>query len=341
MPAHNQAVRQFAQFAIAALLVYGAYLIFQPFMLPVVAAAIIALVSRPMYRRFRPHFASDTATALTCLVVVALVVIIPAGLLSVVLLREVGSLSGSINHNNFDFNHLDAIVNRFVAGLGIGSSLHVDLRSLTLGSLAKIADHSTAILGGVFGALGDTILILFGLFYLLQSSGRMRHYLRELSPLQSADTDMVMDRAQQVVQATVRGNVILIALQGFCFIIGSLIFGFKAPVILGILYGLTSMVPVVGSSVVWGPMLLISLLDGHHVAGIGIAIWALVQIAAIDHIIGPRLIGARTKLNPYLALLGILGGISQFGLLGFILGPTVVALGVVGLELLGRSWQRE
>ena len=340
MPDNNHSLRAFAQFAIAAVLVYGAYLIFQPFLLPVVSAAIIALVSRPMYRSLKPHFSSDTSTALTCLLIVILVVMVPAGLLSLVLLREVGSLSGSINHNNFDFSHLDLIANKFAAGFGI-NGIHVDLRAYTLDALGKIAGHSSAILGGVFGVLGDTVLILFGLFYLLQSSGRMRGYLRELSPLRSADTDMVIDRAEQVIQATVRGNVLLVALQGICFVIGCLVFGFKAPLILGILYGLTSMVPVIGSSIIWGPMLIISLLSGHQFAGIGIAIWALVQILVIDHIIGPRLIGARTKLNPYLALLGILGGISQFGLLGFILGPTVVALGVVGLELLGRSWQRQ
>ena len=341
MNAQTQTLRSFAQFAIAALLVYGAFLILQPFLLPVVTAAIIALVVRPMYRRLRPHFSSETATALVCLAIVILVVLIPTGLFSLVLLREVSSISGSINHNSFDFNHLDSQFNGLLTNLGAGSSIHVDLRSYTLSILSQIAGHSTSILGGVFGALGDSVLILFGLFYLLQSSGRMRNYLCILSPLQKIDTNLVLDRAQEVVQATVRGNIILVAMQGFFFIIGCLIFGFKAPLILGILYGLTSMVPVIGSSIVWGPMVIISLLNGHHVAAIGIAIWALVQIGVIDHVVGPRLIGARTKMNPYLALLGILGGISQFGLLGFILGPTIIAIGVVGLELLGRSWQRD
>lgn len=332
-------LREFAQFLLPLLLVYGAYFIFQPFILPVVTAAIIALVSRPLYRYLRNHLKSETATAFLCLACVILIVIIPAAILSLILVREITSISGSINHNSFDFNHLDSLANGILAKFGV--SYRTDLRGVTLDLLSGLAGHSTAILGGVFGAVGDTALVLFGLFYLLQGSGHMRQYLQDLSPLPKNDTNTLLDRAQEVVQATVRGNVILVALQGGCFIIGCLVFGYKAPLLLGILYGLASMVPVIGSSIVWGPMLIVSLLSGREVAGVGIAIWALIQILAIDHILGPKLIGDRSKLNPYLALIGILGGISQFGLLGFILGPTIIALGVVGLEMLGRSWREE
>lgn len=332
-------LRALAQFTIAAGFAYGAYLIFRPFLLPIVTALIITLVLRPFYRKL--PFRSPAVKALLCILLVAIAIILPVSILSLSIVKEVSTVRGSIDTSQFDLNHLNTIVNKIANKFGIGAFANIDLNSSAKNVLDSLAGKSLGLLGGVFGVLGEFVITLFGLFYFLESSDKSRGYLHRLSPLSHEDTDRLVDRAESVVQSTIQGNLILVLLQGALFTVAALAFHFKAPLLIGIFYGLTSMVPAIGSSLVWVPLVIYSLLTGHTTSAIGIAACALAQVAIIDHLIGPKLIGSRSQLNPFLTLLGILGGIERFGLLGFILGPTIVALGVVGLEMLSKSWKPE
>jgi predicted PurR-regulated permease PerM len=337
----TNSLRTFAQLGIALGLVYGAVELFKPFVLPVATAFFITLLLRPLYRHLKRRVPSTTGRAFLCLLIVILVILIPASLLSVLLVREIGVAVASISRNGFDLTHVNTIINHFSERLGFGDVANINIKNYAITSLQSLAGDSTTILGGVLGVFGDVALILFGLFYILQGSDKSRDYLHKMSPLSRLDTDLLVDRTEEVVGATVRGNLILVLLQGGCFTIACLVFHYPAPLLIGLLYGVASMVPVIGTSVVWAPLALYSLATGHEAIALGTVLWAVAQVAGIDHVIGPKLIGSQSRLNPYLTLLGILGGISNFGLIGFILGPTVMALGVVGLEILGRSWKNE
>ena len=332
-------VRSLAQFVIASGFAYGAYLVFRPFLLPIVTAMIITLVARPLYRSL--PIKSPAVKALICILLIAVAILLPISFLSIALLREVSTVRNSIDTSQFDLNHLNTGINAVANRFGVGTFANVDVKGSAKTLIDSLPMQGLGVLGGVVGALGEFVITLFGLFYFLESSDKSRGYLHGLSPLSHHDTDRLVDRAENVVQSTIQGNLILVLLQGALFTIAAASFHFKAPILIGILYGLTSMVPAIGSSLIWLPLALYSFLTGHNTAGIGITLCALAQVALIDHIIGPKIIGSRSQLNPFLTLLGILGGIQQFGLLGFILGPTVIALGVVGLEMLSASWKQE
>jgi predicted PurR-regulated permease PerM len=140
------------------------------------------------------------------------------------------------------------------------------------------------------------------------------------------------------VRAAVSGNLILVVIEALLSMAGFAIFGLVSPVLLGICFGITSLVPVIGSSIVWVPVVLFEFLQGNFVAGFGIILWSGCQIALCDYYLGPHLIERRAKLHPFVVLLGILGGVAQFGVLGIILGPTIMAVAMVGMEIARRTW---
>jgi predicted PurR-regulated permease PerM len=120
--------------------------------------------------------------------------------------------------------------------------------------------------------------------------------------------------------------------------IGFTLFGVGTPVLLGILYGIASFVPGIGALLVWVPVALFQVLQGNIGAATGIVAWSVLQWVFYENYLGPVIIERRARLHPFLILLGVLGGIGKFGLLGIFLGPTMVALGLIGLELLCKPW---
>jgi len=330
--------RFIGQLALTIGLIMGAYVMSQPFLLPIITATVIALVVKPAYEWLRHKGCSTGLSALIVLITLILLILLPLAFVTNLLISEVGAVTTLISHSGTAVDSLS----QHLQELGKRFDLPVDqfnLRAYLLHVLSLIGDRAGTVLGGVLGVFGDIVLVLFGVFYILHGMPQSRRYIDHISPLNKEDTESILHRIEEVVQATVRGNIVVIAIQGIVFTIAGYIFGLPAPVLLGLLYGVTSVIPVIGTSIVWIPIVLFLLSSGDYASALGITIWALGEIAVIDHVIAPRLIGQRTRLNPFLTLIGVLGGVSHFGLLGFIIGPTAMALGVVGLEMLSRIWR--
>jgi len=201
-----------------------------------------------------------------------------------------------------------------------------------------IKDRSTVLIGGAIGGVASTALTFLGTFYIMSSHDNIREIVSAYSPLSAEDTNLLWDRTKNVVRAAVSGNLILVVIESVLAMIGFSLFGIVSPVLLGLCFGVTSLVPVIGSSMVWVPVVIFELLQGNLAAAIGIALWSTCQVGLCDYYLGPHLIERRAKLHPFIVLIGILGGIAQFGVLGIILGPTIMAVGIVGLEIARRTW---
>lgn len=331
-------IRVIAQLLLTFAFVWISYTVLRPFVLPILTAGIIGIMARPMYEWLLKHNLGSTASAGITLAILIICCIIPLAILSNLVIKEISSATSWLQRPGNDLDSLDSSIQALLAHFGL-TNVTVDVRSYLVGSLSDVAGKASTVLGGVLGILGDIVLVLFGVFYILQGIPRSRTYLHKISPLGESDTDMVISRIEEVIHATVKSNTIIMILQSLVFTLAGYVFGLQAPILIGLLYGITSLVPVIGTSVIWLPIAAFLAINGQIGSAIGLCTWALVQIGLIDHIIGPRIIGEQTRLNPFLTLIGILGGVYYFGLLGFIIGPTAMALGVVGLEMLGRSWE--
>ena len=102
---------------------------------------------------------------------------------------------------------------------------------------------------------------------------------------------------------------------------------------MGSLYGLASLIPVVGITLVWLPAAAYLIATGNLAGGIGIAVWCIVSNLFMDNVISPKIVAGKTRLHPLFILFGVLGGVQLFGLFGIILGPTIIALSFIALEM--------
>jgi predicted PurR-regulated permease PerM len=117
-----------------------------------------------------------------------------------------------------------------------------------------------------------------------------------------------------------------------------LIFDIPAPAVWGAVAAIAAFIPGIGTSLVIVPGIIYLLLTGNTAYAIGLAIWGAVAVGLIDNVLGPHLVNKGVHIHPFLILVSVLGGLSTFGPIGFILGPLVLALLFALLEVYRTSF---
>jgi predicted PurR-regulated permease PerM len=131
----------------------------------------------------------------------------------------------------------------------------------------------------------------------------------------------------------VKGSFLVALSQGIVASIGFYIFGVPEPLLWGAFTVIVALVPTVGTSLSIVPAVIYLAVTGHSGAAIGMGVWGALAVGLIDNFLGPKLVGRSTKLHPVLVLIAIVGGIQLFGILGFLIGPIIMAIFIAMLDM--------
>jgi len=129
-----------------------------------------------------------------------------------------------------------------------------------------------------------------------------------------------------VVRATIKGSIVVAILQG---LIGGIVLwalGIEAALLWGVLMGAASLLPAVGTGLVWVPMALYLFLSGSIWQGVVLVFCGLFVIGMVDNVVRPVLVGRETRIPDYVVLITTLGGLQLFGLHGIVIGPVIAAM---------------
>jgi predicted PurR-regulated permease PerM len=168
--------------------------------------------------------------------------------------------------------------------------------------------------------------MLYLLFFLLRDGAALSRRMRDAIPLKTGYLRNLSGKFTTVIRATVKGNIVMAAIQG---VLGGLAFwflGIHAPVLWAVLMAFLSLLPAVGAGLVWGPVALYLLAMGETWQGIGLVVYGVLVIGMVDNVLRPLMVGKDTKLPDYLVLISTLGGMALFGLNGFVIGPLIAAM---------------
>lgn len=171
------------------------------------------------------------------------------------------------------------------------------------------------------------------LFYLLRDRHEALEALRSLSPLSREEMDHLFVRVTDTIHATVYGTLAVSVVQGF---LGGMMFWFldlPSPLLWGGMMGLLAVVPVLGAFVVWVPAAVFLVINGALGKAVILAVWGTVVVGGIDNVMLPFLVGNRLKQHTILAFISLVGGLMVFGPAGIILGPAVLTITLVLLEI--------
>jgi predicted PurR-regulated permease PerM len=182
-------------------------------------------------------------------------------------------------------------------------------------------------------------VLLYTMFYFLMGGpGLLRGVLAYL-PLTESDKQRMLEKFVSVTRATLKGTIFIGAAQG---VLGGLAFwavGLDGAIFWGTVMTILSIIPGIGSALVWLPASIILAATGELWRGIALAAFCGLVVGSVDNVLRPRLVGKDTKMHELLIFFSTLGGLMLFGAMGFILGPILAALFVTVWEMFGIAFR--
>jgi len=204
-----------------------------------------------------------------------------------------------------------------------------------------LVSHSASVLSGFLHFALNFVVMLFTLYYLFLHGPEILREFRRLSPLRHEHEEKIMEKFRGIAQATFLGSLATALMQGTAGGLVFLFFGLPSPLLWGAVMAFLSLVPVVGTALVWGPVAVYYLLSGAVWKGlIMVAIFAGV-VGSIDNVVKPLLIKRGTQIHTLWVFLSILGGVGVFGFLGFVLGPFLVTSFLTLIEIYKVEYREE
>lgn len=298
-----------------------------------VAAIVFAPVNAWLVARTRGH--RNTAAGLTLLLIL-LLVIVPAIFIAVSLVQEASIIYGRVQSGeiNLEANFgvlrdaLPAWAMEMLKDRGL-SDLDTALDTLASAvatGLDSIASHALLFGQGALRFAASLGVMLYLSYFLLRDGAHIGERVMASVPLQPALRDALIDRFVVVVRATMRGSVVVAVLQG---LVGGLVFwflGIQGALLWGVIMGFFSLVPAVGTGIVWVPVAIYLLVTGSMWEGIVLTLCGIFIIGMIDNLLRPILVGHDTRLPDFVVLIATLAGLELFGLNGIVIGPMIAAL---------------
>jgi predicted PurR-regulated permease PerM len=311
------------------LLIYLVFRIVAPFLVPLAWSAVLGIFFYPIYERLAGRL-SPTLAALATTLGVTLLLILPVLFVMLYAAREAIDASAKIQamvrsgSNPLPLDTIEALRQHLPE-----SVQQIDF----MDSLRQGAEKAAAFVAGSIGSilkntlsfLLNLFILLFALFFMFRDGEKILRDARHLLPFEKELQDDMVKESRDLIFASVAVAVLIAAIQG---LLGGLAFtlaGLPAPVFMGVLIAFFSIVPVVGSALIWVPAALWLAVNSHWgKALLVVAICAGVAGVA-DNLVRPLLLRNRTRLNDLLLFISILGGLEVFGLLGLVAGPTILA----------------
>jgi predicted PurR-regulated permease PerM len=319
------------------------FVILSPFLTPLLLAIVTVTLFYPLYQTLDKKLGHHPSLSSFCMCLfITFLIIIPTFLLAVTLANQIQQAfqdyQASVQHGTFHIEgseRLFAFWNKGRKALGlkqmdVQSSIDTAIREAGL----FLVHNSSAILAGFAHMVADFFIMIFTLFFLFRDGKSFLRGIKELIPLSRAHTDRMVDRFKETIFATFFGSFANALAQGFSIWLLLWIFRFQNAFLWGMLAALTSLVPLVGSGLVWVPASLSLFMKGLWGRGLILALWGGVGIPMLDNILRPLVISrASEDLHTLLIFFGILGGIAVFGFPGLVLGPVIVAFTVTILDM--------
>jgi predicted PurR-regulated permease PerM len=193
-------------------------------------------------------------------------------------------------------------------------------------SFQFVATRAYSIGQNTFAFVVSFFVMLYVLFFLLRDGGALLVRIRDALPLEEPVKLELAGKFTTVIRATVKGNVVVAIAQGA---LGGLIFfllGINAALLWAVVMSFLSLLPAVGSALVWFPAAIYLLATGSTWQGIVLVAYGVLVIGLVDNVLRPILVGKDTKLPDYVVLVSTLGGMAVFGLSGFVIGPVIAAM---------------
>ena len=306
-----------------------------PFIAALALAAIIVTICYPVHEMIlaRTPKQNRSLAALFSTILVIVVIVIPLTFIISVIAGEVSATYETLNDESQQagieqtITQLERQVQVFVP------DFNIDVTTYAKQATDWFSENATAILTGAASTVFLFFIALIGSFYLFRDGRDFTKQLVIISPLPDDEDELILKRMANAVRSVATGTLLIALIQGTLTALGLYIVGFERAILWGTFASIGALIPGVGTSIVLIPSVLFLLFSGEFILAIGLTVWGMLAVGLIDNLLGPYLMSRGNNMHPFVILLAVLGGLVVFGPIGFIVGPVIVSLFIVLLEL--------
>jgi predicted PurR-regulated permease PerM len=291
-------------------------------------ALALAVVAWPIHRWILTRVQRPNVAAGLSLLVVTLILVIPLAILVTQLGHEARATVERVRHTSEEGGiraklaetnpRLTPVIDWLIDNVDLAAETRHLAEALT-GGAANLAR-------GSMEAVLQTLVMLFALFYFFRDRDSFMGEVHSLAPLSRLETERLRKRVHDTVEATLYGRLLMAAIQGA---LGGLMFwwlGLPAPILWGVVMAVLSVLPMLGTFVIWVPVAIFLAVQGEWGKAMILTAWGTLVIAMVDNILYPIMVGDRLQLHSLVVFVSLVGGIAVFGGAGVVLGPVVAAL---------------
>jgi len=325
----------YINFVVFLVVVYICFLIAKPFLPAIFTGMILAYLFFPIYGFFCRNIKGNTVVWLRKEVVIS--VIITILVLALLLVPSVFIVQKLTDETVLVYSYVRSRDFSLLVSNVVGYDVSEYVKQSVDRGLYYILKLGSDFVLTIPKFLLNFFVALFVMYFFLIDGQRLIERIKDTLPMDAKGKNQIFSRFKKTTDALMYGNLVVALIQGGLALIGFLIFGISGAFLWGIITVIVSFLPVLGTAIVWLPLGLVQLAKGDMFSGLGIIIYGGLVISTIDNLIRPKLVSSRADIHPIIILVGVLGGISLMGFIGFIVGPLILALLLEFFDIYGEK----
>ena len=307
-----------------------------PFVQYVLFAILIAYVLFPLQAPLEARTSPTIAASLLVLLAVA-VFVVPVVFIVGLIADDAAQILGEIDPETLQIGEIEELIEETIG-------VDVDITETAADAGQQIAtvlvEQTTAIFATVTHVLVGLGLALFLVYYLCKEGDTLLDWLRRRTPLPDDVQDELFGEIDEVMRAVLLGHVLIAFIEGLIAGLGLFATGIPNAAFWTVVMMVLALVPLVGAFLVWGPAVGYLLLTGEPILAVGLFIYSAVVVGVCDDYLRPIVVDRYAEISPAVIILGVLGGVYAFGIMGLFYGPVVVGALLATVNVLDENWER-
>ncbi len=296
------------------------------------AVTFYVILKRPFVRLVERHRWNKSAAALALILLLVVFLILFGAVTFEMVISKVSSF------DNKSFQH----------GLKVAGEKIEEFTGLHFGSGKMIEQakdaflhQATGVLNSAYGFVANMLMLVFILYFMLVNYRKMETNIIRIIPFSGNTLQQVIRETKSMIVSNAIGIPAMMIAQGAVAMLGYWIFGINDPVFWGVITGFAGIIPIVGTSVVWGVLCIYLLSTGHIWQGVGLLAYCVVIVGSMDNVVRILLGKFMADTHPLVTILGVIMGLSLFGFWGIIFGPLLIDLFIMLFKIYRSEYLHE
>lgn len=329
MAVTHKEVKKILVVAIILILLILTYFILKPILLSIITGLILAFLFLPLHKWIYKHFKERNTSALAVCVVVILIIFIPLWFLVPAVIQQIFDMFNAIQ--GVDIRGF--IENTFPTA---AQEFQDQISSISITFVGKITSAALTSLTNLLIELPALLLhaavLIFVFFFTIRDHDKLAEYVKGLSPLTKEKQKVITKQFRDITSSIIYGYIVIGIIQGIATGIGLWVAGIPNPLFFTLLATFASIIPIFGPWLVWAPAAVYLFFTGSIAMAIGFTLYSALFVSSIDNILRPYMVARKIKSSSVIVLIGMIGGLLVFGILGILLGPLILAYLIVLLN---------